>query len=131
MNKSYTRPTKTKATAVGERNRARWSRHLRTKLFSLVSTSEVMASEEASVVGAIQQQMKAPRHMRWDDRPRWVTTRLRIDQMAVLETLQTRHLRATGKEISRAEVMAALMAEGLEHIINHRDFGGTNTPLSN
>lgn len=126
MTATYTRPTKTKATAVGERNRARWTRHLRKKLFSLVSTPEVMATEEASTVDAIHRQIKAPRHLRWDDRPRWVTTRLRIDQMAVLEMLQARHLKATGKEISKTEVLAALMAEGLERTFESSDFGGTN-----
>jgi hypothetical protein len=131
MNNSYTRPAKTKATALGERNRTHWTRQLRKKLFTLASAPEIMAAEETSIVGAIQQQMKAPRHMRWDDRPRWVSVQIRIDQMAIIETLQTRHLRTTGKEISRAEVMAALMAEGLERIINHREFGGTNAPLSN
>ncbi|UWQ15667.1 hypothetical protein K3556_07285 [Aliiroseovarius sp. M344] len=126
MTKTYTRPTKTKATAVGERNRARWTRHLRRKLSLLVSTPEVMAADETFTVDAIHRLMKPPGRVGRDDRPRWVTTRLRIDQMAVLEMLQARHLKATGKEISRAEVLAALMAEGLERILNHSNFGGTN-----
>lgn len=125
MTKTYTRPTKTKATAVGERNRARWTRHLRKKVYSMVSTIEVMAAEEASTLNAIRGQMKSPGRRGWDDRPCWTSTRIRIDQMAVLEMLQARHLKATGKEISRAEVLAALMAEGLERILNHPDFGGT------
>ena len=43
--------------------------------------------------------------------------------MAVIEVLQARHLKVTGKEISRAEVLAALMVEGLERILGHADFG--------
>ena len=116
MTATYTRPTKTKATAVGERNRARWTRHLRKKLFSLVKPIEFMNAEE----GAMNTARKKP----WDDRPQWATTRLRIDQMAAIEMLKARHLNATGKEISRAEVLAALMAEGLERTLNHANFGG-------
>lgn len=126
MTKTYTRPTKTRATSVGERKRTRWARHLQSKAYSLTATPEVMAAEETSSLNAIHRHMNSPRHVGWDDRPRWVTTRLRIDQMAVLEMLQARHLNATGKEISRAEVLAALMAEGLERILNHSNFGGTN-----
>lgn len=62
----------------------------------------------------------------WGGRPSWTSIQIRIDQMAVIEIFQTRHLKATGKEISRAEVLAALMAEGLECILNQADFGGTN-----
>ena len=116
MSTGYTRPSKTKATAVGERNRARWTRHLRKKLFTLVTPMEFMTAEE----GATNAARKAP----WDDRPRWATARLRVEQMAVIEMLQRRHLKVTGKEISRSEVLAALMAEGLERTINHANFGG-------
>ncbi|MCK8484329.1 hypothetical protein MUY21_09800 [Aliiroseovarius sp. S2029] len=126
MTKSYTRPIKTKASAVGERNRTRWTRHLRSKVISLTATPAVMAIKNASALNAIHGQMKSPSRAGWADRPRWVTTRLRIDQMAVLEMLQARHLKATGKEISRAEVLAALMAEGLERTLNHSNFGGKN-----
>jgi hypothetical protein len=121
----YTRPAKTKATALGERNRARWTRHLRKRLFALVSTSEVMAAEEGSMLEAIRRQMRGPRNRPWEDRPRWATLKIRIDQMAVIEMLQSRHLKVTGKEISKAEVLAALMADGLERILGHADFGGS------
>lgn len=120
----YTRPTKTKAAAVGERNRARWTRHLRKRVFTLVDATEVMVAEEASSLDAIRRQMKGPRNLPWADRPRWATLQIRIDQMAVIEMLQARHLKVTGKEISKAEVLAALMAEGLPSIINHTEFGG-------
>lgn len=120
---TYTRPAKTKATAVGERNRARWTRHLRKKLFALVPAIEFMAAEE----GTTNTVRKRP----WDDRPRWVSIQIRIDQMAVIALLQARHLKATGKEISRAEVLAALMTEGLERILGHATFGGSTADTTN
>lgn len=116
MTNGYIRPLKTKATAVGERSRARWTRHLRKKLFTLVTPMEFMNADEGATNGVRQ----AP----WEHGPRWATTRIRAEQMAVIEMLQSRHLRATGKEISRSEVLAVLMAEGLERTLNHPDFGG-------
>lgn len=116
MTATYNRPTKTKAAAVGERNRARWTPHLCKKLFSLTTPIEFLNAEE----GAANTARKLP----WDDRPRWATLQIRIEQVAVIEMLQARHLKATGKEISKAEVLAALMAEGLERILDHANFGG-------
>ncbi len=116
MKSGYTRPSKTKAAAVGERNRTRWTRHLRKKLFTLVKPMEFMTAEEGATNGV--------RNALWEHGPRWATTRIRAEQMAVIEMLQSWHLKATGKEISRSEVLAALMAEGLERTINHPDFGG-------
>lgn|GEM_PF-5762145 len=104
----YSRPTKTEATAVGKRVRARWTRQLGEKLSALSCASEVSAFERTGK----------------GDRPRWVTARLRIDQLAVIEMLQARHLKATSKEISRAEALAALMAGGLERTLKHKNFGG-------
>ncbi|WP_436399418.1 hypothetical protein [Roseobacter sp. S98] len=83
-----------------------------------------MAVEESHALNEINYQRMAPSNYPWRDRPTWTTTRIRIEQMATLSLLQRRHLKATGKEISRAEVLAALMATGLEVIINHEDFGG-------
>ena len=125
MNEPYQRPSKTKASAVGERNRQRWTRLLRQKLSSLVSATELMLAEEVANSDAVHRQRNQPRHYPWFDRPRWVSIRIRIDQMAAIEMLQRRHLQATEKEISRAEVLAALMATGLETIIKHEDFGDT------
>lgn len=116
MSSAYIRPAKTKAAAVGERNRARWTHHLRKKLFALVKPSEFMNPAN----GAANSVAKAP----WENCPRWATTPIRAEQMAIIELLQTRHLRVTGKEISRSEVLAVLMAEGLERTLNHPDFGG-------
>lgn len=113
---TYTRPRKTEATAIGQRNRRRWSRLLRNTLFELVPTVDLMLAQETSANSA--------RRFPWNDRPSWVSIRIRIDQMAAIELLQRRHLKATGKEISRAEVLAALMAAGLGIIVNHETFGG-------
>lgn len=113
---SYIRPAKTKATNVGNRNRSRWTRQLRSRLFRLVPALEAMNAEE----GVISAAKRKP----WSDRPRWVSIQIRTDHMAVIELLQSRHLKATGKEISRAETLAALMTEGLQQVLNHIDFGG-------
>lgn len=123
MTEKYKRPSKTKASAVGERNRLRWTRLLRQKLSSLVSANELMLARETANTDALLRQRDQPRHYPWFDRPQWATVRIRIDQVATIEMLQQRHLQATEKEISKAEVLAALMAAGLETIINHEDFG--------
>lgn len=125
MTNAYKRPSKTKAAALGERNRLRWTRHLRQKLSSLVSANELMLARETVNTDAVCRQREQPRHYPWVDRPQWATVRIRMDQMATVEMLQRRHLEVTEKEISKAEVLAALMASGLETIINHEDFGGT------
>ena len=126
MTEIYTRPTGSKATAVGDRNRRRWSRHLRERIKSLVSPLAFMNAEENHILSEINRQRSASCKYPWEDRPTWATTRIRIDQLATLSLLQKRHLKATGKEISKAEVLAALMAIGLDTIINHEDFGGTS-----
>ena len=125
MTKTYSRPTGSDATAVGERNRTRWTRHLRKRLTDLVPPVAFISATENSVADALERQRVAPPKYPWQDRPKWTNARIRIDQMATLELLQKRHLTATGKEISKAEVLAALMACGLDTIINHEDFGGT------
>jgi len=126
MTTKYIRPIVSKATAVGERNRTRWSRYMGKRLFDLVPPVEFMNAEEASALEAAHQQCKSFNEKRWQARPTWTTARIRNDQMAVLDILQKRHLKATGKEISKAEVLAALMGAGLETIINHEDFGGAS-----
>lgn len=126
MTDIYTRPTGSKATAVGDRNRRRWSRYLRERITSLVSATDFMTAEESQTLHAIKRQRLASNKYPWQDRPTWTTTRIRVDQLATLSLLQKRHLKATGKEISKAEVLAALMATGLETIINHEDFGGNS-----
>jgi hypothetical protein len=123
MNEPYKSPSKTKASAVGDRNRQRWARYLRQRLTSLVSANELLVAAETANTDAVHRQRDAPRNYPWFDRPQWATVRIRIDQMATIEVLQRRHLKNTDKEISRAEVLAALMASGLETIINHEDFG--------
>lgn len=113
--KAYTRPVKTKASTVGTRNRSRWSRLLRKELFTVFTPTEFMAAEEGATNATA-------RRTKSYDRPRWSTVRVRVDQLAAIELLQQRHLEVTGKEISRAEVLAALMTAGLKTIADHSDF---------
>lgn len=124
MTQIYQRPTGSNATALGDRKRRRWSRHLRERIASLMPPMDFMHAEESHTRDAIKRQRTSSDKSAWRDRPKWTTARIRIDQLATLSLLQRRHLKATGKEISRAEVLAALMATGLEAIINHKDFGG-------
>ena len=124
MNAQYQRPTGSNATSVGDKNRRRWSRYLRGKVFELFKPIDFLNAEESVVGDAYLKQMQHHKKGPWYDRPSWVSTRIRTDQMALINIFQSRHLEATGKEISKAEVLAALMAAGLETIIHHNDFGG-------
>jgi hypothetical protein len=115
----YTRPAGTNATSVGNHNRGRWTRHLRERLNALVPTIELIAAEAGVTVTV--------RKTLWEERPKWTSTRIRTDHLAVINLLQARHLNNTGKEISRAEVLAALMAAGLEPVINVPQFSASST----
>lgn len=113
----YTRPARTKASAVGNEQRTRFTRILRRRAFDLLPTAEVMATEEA-VTNTI-------RSRRGRDRAAWTTIRARFDQVGLLDLLRQRHLKNTGKELSRAEALAAVMAAGLETIIASNEFKRT------
>ena len=121
MTFDYTRPAGTNATSVGNRNRGRWTRYLRERLLALVPTIEFMAAESGVTVTV--------RKTSWEERPQWTSTRIRIDHLAVINLLQARHLKNTGKEISRAEVLAALMAAGLEPVINDPQFSAARNRI--
>lgn len=111
---AYTRPTKTKATAVGQRGRTFWARLLRKKAWNVFPGVDLMAAEE-SLICAI-------RRRPGQDRAAWTSVRTRVDQAALLDVLRSRHLKNTGKEISRSEALAALMFAGLETIVNRDEF---------
>ncbi|WP_294608281.1 hypothetical protein [uncultured Roseovarius sp.] len=112
----YTRPTKTDASKLGVRRRHYWSRLLRQKARRFLPIIDMMTAEETHATVA--------RSRRGQNKAAWINISLRIDQIAVVEVLQKLHLKKTGKEISRAEVLAALMAAGLHPIVNHENFGG-------
>lgn len=114
MTFDYNRPVGTKATAVGNCNRGSWTRQLRERLHALVPKNEFIA--------ATSDVTPQTENISWDKGQVWTSTRIRNDHLAVISLLQTRHLKNTGKEISRAEVLAALMAAGLEPVINTLPF---------
>ncbi|MDQ2091060.1 hypothetical protein NO357_14240 [Marimonas arenosa] len=60
---------------------------------------------------------------RGQDKAAWTSIRARSVQVALLDVLRKRHLENTGKEVSRAEVLAALMSEGLERLLGNQSFG--------
>jgi hypothetical protein len=110
----YTRPARTAATNVGDVNRRRFHKALRSLVFDLIPHMEWLVASETTTSG-----LKA---RPWSDRPAWAVLRVRLDHIALLDLLQRRHLNNTGKEVSRAEVLAALMAAGLPRLIDHPDF---------
>ncbi|UWP91403.1 hypothetical protein K3X13_10005 [Aliiroseovarius crassostreae] len=111
---TYTRPTKTKATAVGQRGRTYWSRRLRKQAYDLLPVLDFMAAE-ATLLNTVR---KRP----GQDRAAWTSIRTRIEHAALLDVLRQRHLENTGQEISRSEALAALMVAGLETIVNRNEF---------
>ncbi|MGX0975207.1 hypothetical protein ACSSVY_000909 [Roseovarius sp. MBR-51] len=110
----YIRPTKTDASKLGERRRHYWSRLLRQKALWFLPILDMMAAEETHA--------NIARSRRGQNKSAWINISLRIDQIAVVGVLQKLHLKNTGKEISRAEVVAALMAAGLEAVLASDDF---------
>lgn len=127
MTTFYERPIGSDATSIGERQRSRWSRYLRQRLFASITPIDFANSEESVIHGVTCKQPNNRNRPVGQERPTWTNARVRTDQMAVLNLLQKRHLKATGKEISKGEVLAALMVAGLGPILNHRDFGGSSS----
>lgn len=112
---TYTRPTATKATSVGQRGRTLWADLLDKQACVLLPAIDVMAAKEV-LASAIR---KRPGR----DHAAWMSVRTRVAQTAILDVLRARHLKNTGREISRSEVLAALMAAGLRASVNRREFG--------
>lgn len=57
----------------------------------------------------------------------WANMRTRPEVVATVAILQERHLTNTGKEVSQSEVVCALIATGLPHIINNPAFADNLT----
>lgn len=114
LNSLYIRPTKTDASKVGERRRHYWSRLLHQKARRFLPIIDMMTAEETHA--------NIARSRRGPNKAAWINISLRVDQIAVIEVLQKVHLRNTEKEISRAEVVAALMANGLEAVLASEEF---------
>ncbi|TQV67484.1 hypothetical protein [Aliiroseovarius halocynthiae] len=54
----------------------------------------------------------------------WVAMTVRASDIAVIELIRARFLAATGRPISKPEVMSAAIAEGLHILLKREDFGG-------
>jgi len=115
----YARPTKTAAASLGQKARTHWSTALRKKAFASLPPVEFMAEEAALT--------NATRSRRGYQKAAWTSVRVRLDQVAILDLLRKRHLRNTGKEISRAEVLAALMSAGLGSVLERAEFAYEKT----
>lgn len=104
-----------KARSCGNAYRTRFHRGLREQLSNLLTPAEVSA-ERASFTAARTAQNAAPIAARWG------SLQVRHEVLVSINILRRRHLANTGKEISSAEVVNALMLVGLEGMT--RD-GGT------
>jgi len=52
----------------------------------------------------------------------WTAMTVRASDIAVIELVRERFQQATGKSISKPEVMSAMMAEGLPGLLKREDF---------
>lgn len=111
---TYTRPTRTDATKIGDRRRHHWTHVLRLRARQILPIIPMMIAEE--------EHAQRVRSRPGQARAAWMNISLRFDQIAVIEVLQKQHLQNTGKEISRSEVVAALMAHGLESLAVRDEF---------
>lgn len=110
----YVRPTGTDAASMTHAKRTRFNRLLIDAAYHRLPTVELMLARENTAAS-----IKAPMA---DECPTWSNLRVRFDQLALIQFFQSRHLKATGKEISRAEVIAACMAFALPHILELPEF---------
>ena len=110
----YKRPAKIDATSVGERGRTFWSRLLRKQAYRFLPTIAFLSAEETA---AAEMRKKAGQRD-----AAWTSLRVRFQHLAVLDVLRGVHLQNTGKEISRSEALAALMAAGLETLTIRDEF---------
>jgi hypothetical protein len=97
--------------------RTRYSRLLASSAYTRLPTIELMNARENTAAS-----ISSPTA---HEVPKWSNLRVRFDQLALIQFFQSRHLKATGKEISRAEVMAACMAFALPHMLDRPEFSAT------
>jgi hypothetical protein len=75
-----------------------------------------------AIMAAKETLAKAIRRRPGQDHAAWMSIRTRVAQAAILDVLRIRHLKNTGREISRSEVLAALMAAGLKATVSRDEF---------
>lgn len=111
----YKRPQKAdKARHMPADARFKWIDKLHSIARNLMLPIDLLAAEE--------HYLHAARARPGGNRNPWINCQLRARHMAVIEVLQRAHLKNTGQEISRSEVVAALMAAGLDEVLHHKDF---------
>lgn len=97
----------------GYEQRRRWSDRLRGIVHRHLEPVEIALEEH---------QAKNPEGAtEWNQRE-WLTIPLRAEQVAVVDVMRKRHLANIGKEISRADTVAAFMAAGLVDLIKQLEF---------
>jgi hypothetical protein len=98
--------------------RSKFSRILAEKAKRHFGTLEVITAEQ-DVINRSKTRDPAKRG--------WTAMTVRASDIAVIELARSRFQQATGKSLSKPEVMSALMAEGLHCLLNREDFGGDHT----
>ena len=114
------RPQNQTARKKGEEARLRKTLRLRQVAFSVLGYSPV----QGVLNDWSAQRRKATTR---SNTASWASMRIRPEVVATVTLLQERHLTNTGKEISQSEVVCALIASGLPHLVNSRDFATPST----
>lgn len=118
--KTINRPASAKARQKGAMERVRYTRGLRQTAFRVLGyqpTTNALnrwAAQRRKVTGSV-------------NIAAWASMRTRPEVVATVAILQERHLTNTGKEVSQSEVVCALIASGLPHLINNPAFADNLT----
>lgn len=111
----YERPKKDdKARHMVHEDRFKWIDKLHSMARRVLPPLELLCAEE--------RHLAASSSRPGSNRNPWINCQLRARHIAVIEVLQKAHLKNTGKEISRSEVVAALMAAGLDDVTCFPEF---------
>ncbi|TVS01072.1 MAG: hypothetical protein EA407_12985 [Rhodobacteraceae bacterium] len=94
--------------------RARFSHALKKQALKTLPSVPLIAAEEAIA--------EARANGKPVVRAAWKALQIRREHMAIVEILQAAHLQNVGDEISRSEVVAALMLHGLDAVRQRPEF---------
>ena len=103
--KIYNRPPKKSFDTQSFEEKTRFMNMLTEKLRRINPTAHLWA-----------EQVRADARSNRDKVRDWKATPLRVDTHALIETFQQRHADNTGKPISKADMIAALMLHGIDKI---------------
>lgn len=114
MASTYKRPGRnSNAKLLGYENRTKFTNRMINIARRILNPLDLLTTEESYVVATLNRQ--------GSNRSRWINTQLSPRHLAIIDILQARYLATTGTEVSRAEVIAALMAAGLDEVAHSAD----------